>query len=110
MILKIGEYMKVLVDQEAISLFRSKIIMQINSIEEAVRKMELLKNDLVWQGESHDRFIAKYDNNIKDIKEKMLILMEYIDFLKVFNSKYDKAINNIKNIYIKASEVDYNGK
>ena len=102
--------MKILVDQEEIILFRVRVMAQIKSIEEAVIKMELLKKKLIWQGESHDRFINKYDFNIRDIKEKMLILIQYIDFLKVINSRYDKAINDIKNIYIKASEVDYNGK
>ncbi len=102
--------MRILVNQDEISLFRTSMMMQMNNIEEELNKMELLKNELIWQGEAYKKFLNKYDENINDIKRRMVSITKYIDFLNKFNKGYNNAQESIRNNYSKSKGDSYYGK
>ena len=102
--------MRILVNQDEISIFRTRMMMQMNNIEEELNKMELLKKDLIWQGEAYKKFLNKYDENISDIKRRMESLIKYIDFLNKFNRGYNNAQENIRDNYSRSRVGNYYGK
>ena len=77
--------MKVLIDQDEVSIFRTKMLLYVNKIEEEIERIQLLKNDLIWQGQSFDKYMDLYDRTILDIKSRIEELTRYIDFLNNFN-------------------------
>ena len=91
--------MRILVDQDEITIFKKKMLSKINTIEEDIKKMELLKNDFIWEGMSSTIFKDKYDNNIKNMKKKIDLLTRYVEFLDVFNIKYSKVQEYIRSNY-----------
>ena len=88
--------MKIIVNTKEIKLFEKKIIDEMNRIDDNVIKMEALKNELVWDGTAYHKFIEKYDNNIKDIKDKMLSLTKCIKILDKFTNNFSEVQDEVK--------------
>ena len=88
--------MKIIVNTKEIKLFEKKIIDEMNRIDDNVIRMEALKNELVWEGTTYNKFIEKYDNNIKDVKDKMLALTKCIKILDKFTNNFSKAQDEVK--------------
>ena len=93
--------MRILVNLGEIDAFKKNIMMYINNIDKDISIMEKIKNNLIWEGKSFDTFIKKYDDNILKIKNKVNILTKYVEFLDVYNSKYNKTQDEIKVNYSK---------
>ena len=87
--------MRILVNQDEISIFKKNIMSHVDIIEESIKKMEALKYDLLWEGKSSITYKNKYNENIGNLKNNVSDLIKYIDFLDVFNSRYNKAQDNI---------------
>ena len=78
---------------------------RISMIEDDLKKIKMLENNLLWYGEASDIYRSHYENNVKDIKAKLDILVQYIEFLDVFNNKYNKAQETIIEGYNYSKEV-----
>ena len=88
--------MKIIVNSEEVTNFRTRMMLEMEKIEKNIQKMEALENELIWEGEAHDKFINKYNGNIKKLKEKMTNLMKCVKILDNFNNNYGKAQNEVR--------------
>ena len=97
--------MRILVDNTEISILKKDLEKRINNISGLVEQMEIIKNDLIWQGKSYETFVKKYDNNIKNIKNKMNNVYKCVNFLDEFNNGYGQTQEGFKSIYSKQKGV-----
>ena len=91
--------MRILVNQDEISIFQKNVMAKIDVIEEDIKKMRSLRNELIWNGKSSVTFKNKYDENVEELDKRVETLSRYVKFLDEFNSKYNKVQDSIRGEY-----------
>ena len=102
--------MKILVKKEEISLLKKKLELELECINEEIKKMEEIKESFTWQGKSYNAFIRKYDERMNILKYKIKAIEIYVKFLDLVVVNYGEAIKEIQGEFKKLEEMKYGRK
>ena len=68
-------------------------------IDENIKKLQLLKDNLEWHGDAANQFYFNYDNYLSDLKKIQKKVIDSILFLASFYDKYSDEYLRLKTKY-----------
>ena len=91
--------MRYLVKVEELKNKNEYLEKQLKLIDESILVIESLKSKLIWEGDTKESFIVKYDEYLEKLKKFEQNYISFLAFMKSFQGNYAEEYQNLKREY-----------
>ena len=99
----------IVINGDEVISYVSVMYKHIYHFYEELKKMSLMRKNLVWESENKKKLLTMYDDMIMEFMKFANNMVEYIEFLEKYVDGYEEVLEEIKHEFKKLDIEDIEG-